>query len=137
MPSLTIDAAAVAMNQKPATVRGWIAHGAPVVRRGARGRGHATLVDPAALDVWRRSDGADRILLEFAARVPALLADVAYDTFLVTSGPHKRASAGSLVAAWYSSTNALLDDLRAHGIDVGEVDRLPDKIVRLRRIFGD
>ena len=55
--ALPMDAAAEQLGTTRRTLERWIREGAPVVRRGARGRGRRTLVNPAAI---RSSTGTAR-----------------------------------------------------------------------------
>jgi hypothetical protein len=111
--------------------------GAPVARLGSRGRGRQTLLDPEAITAWRRSRSApqpdDRLAL-LAAEIPSLLAAAVHSAFLQIEGPHKRASAGTLAAAWYLATVALLDRLRADVPGIPEVSTVPEAIESLRKI---
>lgn len=138
---MAVDLAVAAreLGVAPETVRRWVAAGAPAARRGARGRGRRTLVDPAALAAWRRScaaEGSNRELdaHRLAADLPNAIADAVDAAFRLAEGPHKRASAGLLAAAWFLSSTAVLDRLRELEPDVAELAVLPEKIRHLRGI---
>src|SRR5262245_58720791 len=86
--------------------------GAPVARRGGRGRGRTTRIDVDAVAKWRKGKGAqldvDALRL-FAAVIPELVAEEIYEAFTKIDGPHKRECAGALAAVWYCVTTRLLD----------------------------
>jgi hypothetical protein len=113
----------------------WVREGAPVVQRGRRGRGCALLVDPAAVRRWRGADARDAVVMALAQVVPEILATATQDALQRTEGPHKRALAGCMVAAWYLGASAVLDHLRGIVAEVPEVTApLPEPIERLRKI---
>lgn len=120
----------------PVTLRRWMRAGAPVARRGRRGRGGEALIDPAAVTAWRLScevsDHADLIVL--AGELPEIVASAIGEAFLHVEGPHKRACAGVLAGAWYLVTLALLDRLRRVVPDLNDPTALPTSIERLRKI---
>lgn len=134
---LTLASAAQALGISQATLMRDIRAGAPVARLGSRGRGRRTLVDPEAIASWRRSRSAprpdDRLAL-LAAEIPSLLAAAMHAAFVQIEGPHKRASAGTLAAAWYLATVALLDRLRTDVPAIPEVSTVPEAIDALRKI---
>lgn len=137
LKSLSIAAAAAALGERRGTIERWIREGAPVVQHGTRGRGKRTLVDVVALDAWRNGTRCEVLLLELAAVVPDLIADAIDGAFCAVSGPHKRALAEPLSAAWYVASVALLDRLRRDAPAIPELSAVPEKITRLRSIFGD
>jgi hypothetical protein len=114
-----------------------VAAGAPVARRGGRGRGRVTLVDPAAIAAWRSAGAPTAGLLALSAELPELVANAVDDAFRQTEGPHKAATAGAMAGTWYLVTTAILDRLRREMAEVPELSAVPDKIDRLRRIFRD
>lgn len=130
---LPVRDAARLLNEREATIRGWLLAGAPCIRRGAKGRGRCALVDVEQLRRWRNGD-EDRRLLEFAAEVPALLADALHAAFVDASGPFKRQMAPTFAAAWYRTTSALLDRLREAEPNIPELDaeQVPQKIIDFR-----
>lgn len=137
MTAEPLPAAAAELGITSRTLRRWISEGAPVSRRGQRGRGCVTLVDPAAISAWRSGTRApDAALRAFAARIPEILADAAMQTFMAVQGAHKRPSADVLAAAWYLGVTRLLDALRAEGVEVEDPTdaTLPEKIGHLRAI---
>ena len=131
MTALPVAAAAAELGVSERQLRRWLRDGAPQARRGGRGRGRAALVDPAAIDAWRRQGEAEAALRALAGEVPELVASAVFEAHRMTEGPHKRALAGALSAAWYLATLALLERLGAAGELVE-----PEKIIRLRQIFG-
>lgn len=133
MGVLTLPKAAAALGVSPRTLGRWIDAGAPVARRGRRGRGDATLIDPAAVRAWRRAQGGADALRAFAGRVPELLAIAHVEAYEMAHGP-KAAAAANTCATWYLSAMTLLDALRAEVPDIGELQALPVEIERLRKI---
>src|SRR5690606_32463639 len=82
MTALPIPAAAAQLGVSTPTLKRWLRQGAPVARRGRRGRGCRTLIDPEAIRAWRRAQDADHaqveaVLRALAGRIPELLADAA------------------------------------------------------------
>jgi hypothetical protein len=137
----TIAEAARALRLSPRQILRDISQGAPVARRGGRGRGRATLIDIDALAAWRRSQQARErefadVLTTIAAELPELCATATHDLFVSLEGPHKRDSAGALAAAWFVVLTCVLDRLRRDAPNVPELSALPEKITRLRRIFS-
>lgn len=134
---LPVDQAARALGIGTATLRRWIARGAPQARRGRRGRGGAALVSVRAVSAWRGSTAATdtATLTLIAARVPERLAIAIDEAFRLIEGPHKRAAAGALAATWYASTVELLDLLREHGAEADDPHELPPQIAHLRAIW--
>jgi hypothetical protein len=138
MSAVTIRDAARALGVSAPTVRRWLRDGAPVLRRGGRGRGRVALLDVDALAAWRRMrDGgtAHDALVVLAAEIPELVADAMHEAFVLVDGPHKRACAGALAGAGYLAIVALLDRMRRDDQRVPEVTTLPAKIDQLRLHF--
>lgn len=136
----TIARTAHELGISPRQVRRDIRAGAPVAQRGARGRGRQTLLDVAALAAWRRCRGGEHAtdrLRVIASEVPEIVAGAIYDAFAQIEGSHKRRCAGALAAAWYLACNAILDRLRVDCPEIAEISTLPEKIDRLRHIFGE
>ncbi len=134
---LPLARAAAELQVHGGTLRAWVRRGAPVMRRGAPGRGHAALFDVGALRAWRHG-AAGTSLRVIAAQIPELLADAVYRAFTGASGPHKRALAGELGGAWILGVTALLDRLREDDETIPQLSPdFPEKIVRLRTIFLD
>lgn len=136
MSALPIDEAARALGVAPSTLRRWIALGAPVARRGRRGRGHVTLIDPEAIEAWRAAkaggDDVDAVLRSLAGALPELLADAAFEAFRLA--PDKRGAAWAAAAAWQLSAFALHDLLAEHVGALPEPTAIPEPIERLRKI---
>lgn len=127
-----IEAAALELGISEPTLRRWIAAGAPVARRGRRGRGDATLIDPDAIAAWRGARPDELRVL--AGEIPELVAEACWSAFMLVEGPHRTACAGVLAGAWYVVTVALLDRLRRSGLDLAD-PAIPGKIAQLRAIF--
>ena len=132
---MKLHEAAAALNISPGTLRRWIRDGAPVAHRGRRGRGHALLLDAEAVRAWR-SAGTSETLQTFAARIPELLANAADEAFRAAEGVPARYRASLIAGYWYMATHALLDAIRAQGLDVPELEVVPHKIARIRSILG-
>lgn len=136
--AVTVDEAARVLGVTAYAVRRWIGEGAPVVRRGRKGRGHPTLVSPTALDAWREARKAasstDALLMQLAAELPAVLAVAAVEGHRLAEGVDKRKLAGIAVAMYYVNETALRDWLRERCATVPDVSALPSEIERLRKI---
>lgn len=133
--ALPVPQAARVLGTSSATLRRWIAAGAPVARRGRRGRGRATLVDPAAVMAWRRREGGTDALLILAARLPELLAQAAEQAH--RAAPDKRdpvTAAWCLCAAWQLGVAAVVEVAREAGADIPDISAIPEAIERLRKI---
>lgn len=140
-----IAEAARAIGERERTVRAWIERGAPVAKRGGRGRGRSTLVDPDALLEWRGRPKPDQRLLEFASDLPRLIADATVDAYQRIpdekdkNDDAKKLAAGVLAACWALTTCVLLNRLRAYVGDDREVQPddldVPPEIANLRAIF--
>ena len=134
MNAVPVPDAAAALGVAEVTLRRWMREGAPVARRGRRGRGCRALIDPDAVEAWRRRTAGTDFVLAFAGRVPELVAAAVGDAFLQCSGPHKRALAGALAGAWYLVATSICDALREHAPAVPEIAHLPEGIEALRKI---
>jgi hypothetical protein len=133
--ALPIADAAAVLGVPVGTLRRWCREGAPVARPGRRGRGHALLVDPAAVLAWRAADTRAATALEIAAVIPELLADAAAQAHCAVEGTDKRRAAGLFAGNWYVGSCALLDYLRAtYSAAVPDVEHKPDAIQRLEQI---
>ena len=135
--AVTIAQAAHELGRSARQLEAYLAAGAPVARRGRRGRGCATLVDVAEVRAWlaaRDSTNGQQQLSALAGAVPEIVADAIYAAFVGTEGPHKRAFAGTLASAWYRVTCALRERI---GVGVPEPSSTPEKIAALVRIFSD
>jgi phage terminase Nu1 subunit (DNA packaging protein) len=110
--SATIPQAAAEMGVPVAQIRAWLRNGAPVARPGQRGRGHAALVDVAALQTWLRS----REPLEESHRAIArdLVGDMAaivVARWRARSDPQKLRDAGVVVAEFATLADAVHERL--------------------------
>ena len=131
MSAVPIRDAASELGTSVSTVSRWIKRGAPVARRGRRGRGGQTLVDVPAMIAWRRS-GLD--LRGVAAGLPDVLAAAIERAWSETEGWQRQQLAGVFAATWYVVTCAVLDHLRAADPSIPEVSVVPEPIEFLRRI---
>lgn len=134
MTALPLPAAARALGVSERQLRRFLRDGAPVARRGGRGRGRATLIDVEAVRAWRARP--DDRLRQFAGEVPELVAEAAEEAFQLVEGPQKRAAAGILAGAWYVTTTRLLGRLRGDLPDLQDPSAIPPPIERLREIAG-
>lgn len=133
MSALPVAEAAAELGVRPGTVRRWCRQGMPH-QPGARGRGRALLVDVDVARQWLDSDPREALFLELADDLPRVLAGAAAEALRLADGQNKRALAGTLAAAWYLSTSAALDHLRASCPVIPELQHLPPEIERLRKI---
>lgn len=131
---LPLAAAAQALGIPQGTLRRWMREGCPVAARGRRGRGHAVLLDPAAVRQWREAGERERIYLELAGAVPAVLAEAAAESLRQAQGLDKKRLAGTLAASWYLGTTAVLDHMREQCPAVPDVTDVPEQIEQLRKI---
>jgi len=132
--ALSIPDAARALGVSPRAVRRMVERGAPVARRGGRGRGRATLIDVAALRAWQRPSGRLVAPVVLARTIPAAIATAIAAAYRDVDRSDKRALAGIFAASWYVASCAALDELRRLDADVPEIDVVPDEIARLREI---
>lgn len=129
-----VRVAAAELKIGEATLRRWIAQGAPVSRRGTRGRGRAALVNVAAIRAWRSPTrtGIDACVL--AAVLPERIATALHDAHQHVAGPGKRQAAGVLALAWHVASCAVTDELRRYAPELLDVGDLPASIERLQKI---
>lgn len=137
--AFTIPETALKLGKSDKQVRTMVEQGAPVVFRGRRGRGLATLLDPEALRAWEheRNENSRNLVLQLAADIPALAERAIYESFRMCEGPHKIACAGLLAATWISIVGELLDRCRVDAPGVPDVKHLhlPEKILLIKSIF--
>lgn len=131
MTARPVPEAARELGISPPTLKRWIRAGAPVARRGRRGRGCRTLVDPEAVDAWRRAQGGEDALRALAGRLPEIVGDAMAEAHRLA--PDKRGAAWAAVAGWQLSVAAVFDHLRARGVELAD-PAIPEKIDRLRKI---
>jgi len=126
MTGLPLHAAADALGIRPGTLRRWIKRDCPVAARGRRGRGCATLVDPAAVRAWREAGAVEPSLREELRRaIPQTIADAALETAATFSlraqtGAEHRLLHEAIAVASRASTAAVLALLEK----TNKVDRL-------------
>ncbi len=131
--ALPLPDAAHALGVSASTLRRWIAEGAPVARRGRRGRGRSTLVQVAAVTAWR-APGLSPSLAAALARGLERSAVAVADAHRELTGPHKVASAGPMVASWYLTGAALIDALREVDPQLTDISALPEPLERLHKL---
>ncbi len=138
--ALPLAAAARVLDVSVVTLRRWIEAGAPVARTGRRGRGGEALLDPAAIVAWQAARGAavDEVvpvkLRALVDSIPDLIGEIALDRFCDLHGPGKVGLAAELGGLAVAILLELQDQLRAAGVDVAALDRLPESLERLRQI---
>ena len=129
---LTLCEAAAALDVSPSTLRRWCDdEGAPVARRGRKGKNGAGLYDVAAIRAWRAREPSDTDDVKTYAQLIVdplkLIADASWTQFCSTTGPHKHQLAGELAAIGFRVLAALED--------LGMTDvPMPPEITRLRLI---
>jgi phage terminase Nu1 subunit (DNA packaging protein) len=131
MPALLPhNLAARELGKDPSTLIRWVKKGAPVARRGHRGKNGAALYDVDAIRAWRVQQSAQSELVETSAKLiadlPGLIGKAFMAQFCATTGPHKQQLASELAAACYR----LLTSLEDYGI----VAPMPAEFERLRLI---
>ena len=133
MTARPLPEAARALGVSTSTLRRWVRDGAPVARRGRRGRGCRALVDPVAVQAWREGErgDADDALRELAGRVPEMVGDAMAEAHRLA--PDKRGAAWVAVAAWQLTIGAIFDHLAEQIDDLPEPE-VPEQIERLRKI---
>ena len=92
MTALPIPACAAELGLTAKQLRYMIGQGAPVVRRGQRGAGNATLLEPAAVREWMVSHGDHSAEIERRRLALAVIENVAaalVECCRADSGPHK------------------------------------------------
>lgn len=132
--NMPVRDAAKVLGVPAGTLRRWLRAGAPVSRRGARGRGLATLVDPAAVDAWRAAPSHEALVMSIAAALPDVVADAVEESHRLSEGIDRQALARVLAGTWYVVATRAMDALRVHCASVPEVSAVPAQIERLRKI---
>ncbi len=126
MSALPLPAAAAELDVSVVTLRRWIRAGAPLARRGQRGRGKRALVCPEAVAQWRAAQAPS--LAVAASGLPDILAAALADALEQAENLPKQRMAGFVAGAWYLATVAALDHLRAFDPAVGDVSTVPGRI---------
>ena len=139
--AVTLPVAARELGVSVPALRREIARGAPVARRGGRGRGRATLVDVAAVRAWRGSEAVSEraaMLLRRGCAVEAIdqvLADALCEAFhdgsLTAFGLKPWQAARALGFGWYVATRAIRDHLQREDCALPAL-MVPEKIDALR-----
>ncbi len=124
---VTIPEAARALGVSDSTLRRWLKAGAPVVRRGRKGRGGQTLIDVGAVQAWRGMPGTPVGIS--ASQVAGLVAKGVEDAFRDADGPHKAAAAALMVATWYHVSARILEAMGDPDPDI-----IPPEVERLLQI---
>ena len=134
MSGLPVADAARALGVSPGTLRRWVSEGCPVARRGRRGRGCRTLVDPGAVRAWRDAGTGQKIeaaFHELAGRLPELMGEAMAEAH--RAAPDKRNSAWVAVAGWQLAVGATLDHMREQVPGLPDPN-VPEAIELLRKI---
>jgi hypothetical protein len=132
---VTIAEAAARLGMTPKQIRYQITLGMPTVRRGRRGRGGSTLLDPAALLAWMNA-GASPSEIEHRKLAHSLIRAVADShviLFRTQSGPHKIALAANIVAGFIATANAVLLQL---GLPSLKTNEMPESIRQIAKLLS-
>ena len=129
---MSIEQAARALGIGQSTLRRWVTRGAPMVRRGRRGRGGQALLDPSAISSWRASGAAPRAevpdaALDFRAELISLrdlVMATIVERFSEVEGPAKRQIAAEFAALGYAVTYALEDAYDLPVVEHASLERL-------------
>jgi len=111
---LPLAACAVALGLTVRQLRYAVRQGAPVARRGHKGRGGATLVVPAAISAWMQERGdytAVQARWKIAREFERTLAESLVLLVRNEDGPHKRALARSHVLTFEFTANRRRSEL--------------------------
>jgi hypothetical protein len=132
---LTIRECAAALRLSPKQVKYAVANGAPVIRRGTKGRGQPTLVDQVAIAAWLKERGRSTQDDQWrrARRLTQSAAEVFYDQFRREFGPHKRAVAVSLIQSFMAIAAVIRTDC---GLPLLEPEELPECIKQLAKVVA-
>lgn len=138
MTALPLTLAARELGVSSSTLRRWIRAGAPLARRGRRGRGRAALVSVEAVASWRASYAvAERpgvsVIPDFSA-VPDILGDTISEILDRADGLPKQRIARMLCELWYVSAFRVMDHLREIDPATPDVSAVPLSIERLRKL---
>jgi hypothetical protein len=137
--ALTVTACAARLGLSQRQLRYAIAQGAPIVRRGRKGRGDsATLVDPQALSDWlaaERDRGEEAPRRKLAAELIHAVADTTVLQFRMESGPHKAALLTSLIANFYATAGAIREQLGLPPLEAADVPEVIGQMDRARCQF--
>lgn len=134
LAALPVPQAAAALDLSVVQLRRLLRQGAPVARRGARGRGRATLVDVQAVRAWRASQHVT--LAAASAAIPDVLADALAGSLEQSDGLPKQRLAAVMAGVWYAASVAVLDHLRRFDPGVADVTARPLAVERLLKIAG-
>lgn len=129
-----IGAAAQRLGISRKRLEGLVRKGAPVARKGTRGRGHAALIDADAVRAWRAASSGEKVILELWADLPQVWAKAIADAHRQAEGVNKARLAGVLAASYYTISAATFDYLRGRCASVSEPVDLPPEIAHLRKI---
>lgn len=132
--NLPIGAAAKELHVSVSTLRRMIADGAPVAKRGGRGRGRQALIDPKAIIAWLNSCDGEAALYTFSDRVPELLADAIEEAYQAV--PDKRDVPTVLCWVWQFAVSKLIDDLRDKSPEIQDPEVIPESIARIRKLVS-
>lgn len=133
--AMPVATAARALGVSESTLRRKIRDGCPVARRGGRGRGKRTLIDPDAVRAWEASSGggdADAALRELAGRIPEALGDAMFAAF--RAAPDKRNGAWIAAYGWQLAVYSLYDEIAAALGEDLPTPAVPETIDRLTKI---
>lgn len=132
--NLPIGSAAKELHVSVSTLRRMIAQGAPVAKRGGRGRGKQALIDPKAIEAWLDSCDGEAALYAFSCRVPELLADAIAEAYKVA--PNKQDVPFLLCWVWQSAVIEILDYLKTKSPEINTDPEIPESIARIRKLVS-
>jgi hypothetical protein len=137
MPAVPLIAAAAELGMSVPGLRRAIRAGAPVARRGRRGRGNSCLVDPAAIVAWRGSavtEEAKQLIARGTAceSLPDVLADALFQIWQSRAfdalGLKPWQAARLLAYCWHDCAHTVRDHLQLEAPLT-----VPEKINALRQ----
>lgn len=134
--ALPVRDAAPVLGLTPRALRRLIRRdGAPVVRRGRKGAGGATLVDPRAIRAWldARDLPDERVVHEIDSTLLLVIGDALHDVWQATDGDmNKRKLARVFVAAYDTLSMRVHATLRHYAPTLPDTDTtLPDSVRRM------
>lgn len=129
--AMPVATAARALGVSESTLRRKIRAGCPVARRGGRGRGKRTLIDPDAVRAWE-AGGGDAALRELAGRIPEALGDAMFEAF--RRAPDKRNGAWIAAYGWQLAVYAIHDEIGERIAEDLPTPAVPETIDRLKKL---
>jgi hypothetical protein len=131
--AVTVSACAAQLGAKASRVKYWIALGAPVVRRGRKGAGNSTLIDPQALLAWMNARGRSSAEKnrELASKFTQSLATTMCLQWRSFAGPEKLQRAGMVVETFLMAAQTIRAQL---GLPDMRPDEVPEEIQQMQKV---